>query len=247
MTDLKKLIVSAGTIFILSSFSSVLQKNSRIKDVKASSEQTNKFINAAVNSEVINIVVLPFSYYTGQEDLYQSPFRQFERDLLRNLQHDYKKRNIRFFTEEQAKSEKIHADQFLKISIDQFLPGLPIENVTVEQVSKTISTGTDSRGFPTTQIVRATVSTTERILTAEGEIDIIIADSSGKNLFKDHFLTENVIKVQFVNVKGDSRAMDGSFLGFKKDPGAVSQLEPFLKAVWLDVDRKLKQHFSGND
>lgn len=192
----------------------------------------------------LNIVVLPFGYYMGYENLNQNPFKQFERDVMRNLQHNFKNKELKFFTEAQAKADGIKADQFLKLSVDQFTPGAPMEIVNVEQLSKTIETGRNSQGIPTYSTVRATLTITERTSIAQGDIDVQITDSAGKNLFKDHFVSENTIKTTFYNIKGDSRAMDGSFLGLKKDPGQISQLEPFLKQVSNELDYKLKMYYN---
>ena len=161
---------------------------------------------------------------------------------MRNLQNNFKKKSFKFYTETQAKTDNIKADKFMKLSINQYTPGIPDERVTTQEVYKQIESNAGGRLTITT--VKATVTTTERTLTSAGEIDVVITDTSGKNLFADHFVTENIIKTQFSTYKGDSRAVDGGFLGMKKDPGTVSQLEPFLKRVGLDLDYKLRQYFN---
>ena len=194
---------------------------------------TESIINNESNAEMLNVVVVPFEYYQGSENINQNPLKQFERDVLRNLQNNYKKKPIKFFTEEQAKSEKITAHQFLKLSVDHYNEGIPLDNVTTQEVTKQLANS----------IARATITTTTRTIITTGVVDAIITDSSGKNLYTDNFSVENVIKRQWSKVSGDSRALDNPF-GIVRDPGVISQLEPFLKKASMDLDNKLRKYFN---
>jgi hypothetical protein len=184
-------------------------------------------------TEMVNVVVVPFSYYQGSENINQNPLKQFERDVLRNLQNNYKKRPVKFFTEEQAKSEKITAHQYLKLSVDHYNEGFPLDNVTTQEVTKQLAN----------TIARATVTTTTRTIITTGVVDVIITDSTGKNLYTDNFAVENVIKKQWTKVSGDERALDNNY-GIVRDPGVISQLEPFLKKAGIDLDNKLRKYFN---
>ena len=189
-------------------------------------------------AEMVNVVVVPFSYYRGSENINQNPLKQFERDVMRNLQNNFKKRSIKFYTEEQAKSEKIDAHQFLKLSVDHYNEGMPVDNNTTQEVTKQLGSGTN------TYTVRATITTTTRTIITNGVVDAIITDSTGKKLFTENFAVENVIKNQWSKVTGDSRAVDNPF-GINRDPGTIPQLEPFLKKVSYELDYRLKKHFNN--
>ena len=227
MFKLSCLLITIATISGCSSASLSIQttgENLEIEETKA---------------EMVNVVVVPFSYYWGSENINQNPLKQFERDVMRNLQNNFKKKSIKFYTEEQAKTENISAHQFMKLSVDHYNPGMPVDVQTIAEVAKQVG----SYGG-TTATVRATVTTTVRTIYTTGVVDVIITDSTGKNVYADNFVAENILKNQWSTFVGDSRAVEDPF-GMKKDPGTMSQLEPFLKKVSYELDYRLKKHFNN--
>ncbi len=171
--------------------------------------------NEAYELAVINVVVMPiesnryrFSSYNDFE------IRNFENDLLRQLQFNNSNRFVKFYGSWEAGSNNIQADQLLDFRLSTMDIGRTRDDHSTREVSKEIVV--KETVYRPDSIVKeykkvyAKIRTTRRTMLSEGNLQVNVRDASGRWLWSDNVQANHNWCTEFSTYTGDERALSES-------------------------------------
>lgn len=164
---------------------------------------------------VINVVVMPIESNRYRHSSYNDHgVRNFENDLLRQLQYNNGNRFVRFYSSWDANSQHIQADQFIDFRFRTFDLGRTRDENSTREVSKNIVI--KETVYRPDSIVKeyktvvAKIKTTRRTMISEGNLQINIRDFSGRWLWSDELRGNHNWYTEFATYTGDERALSDS-------------------------------------
>jgi hypothetical protein len=171
--------------------------------------------NEAYENAVVNVVVMPmendryrFSSYNNSE------ISNFENDLLRQLQYNAGNQFVKFYSSWEADSRNIQVDQFVDFRFSTFDLGRTRDERSTREVSKDIVV--KETVYRPDSIVKeykkvfAKITTTNRTMSSEGNLQINIRDASGRRLWSDNVRGNHSWCTEFSTYTGDERALSES-------------------------------------
>ena len=171
--------------------------------------------NEAYELAVINVVVMPmesnhyrFSSYNDFE------MRNFENDLLRQLQFNNSNRFVKFYSSWDANSSNIQPDQFIDFRLSTMDIGRTRDDNSTREVSKEIIV--KETVYRPDSIVKeykkvyAKIRTTKRTMLSEGNLQVNVRDFSGRWLWSDNVQGNHNWSTEFSTYTGDERALSES-------------------------------------
>lgn len=168
--------------------------------------------NEAYQNAIINVVVMPVESnhyrYSSYNDL---EIRNFENDLLRQLQYNTGNQFVKFYSSWDANSRNIQADQFVDFRFSTMNLGRTRDENSSREVSKQIVVKEivyrpDSvvKEYKT---VFAKIKTTKRTMFSEGNLQVNIRDANGRWLWSDDLRGNHNWHTEFSTFTGDERAL----------------------------------------
>lgn len=164
---------------------------------------------------VIIVVVMPiesnryrFSSYNDNE------IRNFENDLLRQLQFNSSNRFVKFYSAWDANSSNIQPDQFIDFRLSTMDIGRTRDDNSTREVSKEIVV--KEIVYRPDSIVKeykkvyAKIRTTRRTMLSEGNLQVNVRDASGRWLWGDNVQGNHNWCTEFSTYTGDERALSES-------------------------------------
>ena len=214
-----------------------------------------KKMDEAYQQAVVNVVVLSMDQnYGGYRYSSSYQIRNFEEDIIRNLRYQLNNDFVQLFSEWDAKSRNIEADEILEMRLGRMEIGRPYDqtqsrNVSKEVVIKEIVYKPDSivKQYGT---VNAQIITTIRTMISEGDLHVFARDNKGRVLWNDIFRGEHRWQTEFATYRGDERALsqsDRSLLN--RNNYNTPREEDILKEVFRDIENdmhyRLRNYYSG--
>jgi hypothetical protein len=174
-------------------------------------------IQDAYDAAVVNVVVLSmndFNRYSSYNYSTNYSARDLDDELLRNLKYSTGNDFVRFYSEWEAKSQDIRADQLVDMRFTNFNRGRAYDNNTVREVSKRIVVKEtvyrpDSIVYEYKD-VKARITTTRRTMLSEGFLQVSVRDNDGRWLWSDNLRGEHNWCTEFSTYTGDERALSES-------------------------------------
>ena len=171
--------------------------------------------NEAYENAVINVVVMPmdgnryrFSSYNNHD------LRNFEDDLLRQLQHNKGNEFVKFYSSWDASSRNIQPDQLVDFRFSTFDIGRTRDERSTREVSKEIVV--KETVYRPDSVVKeykkvfAKITTTKRTLLSQANLQINIRDAGGRWLWSDNIRGDHDWCTEFSTYTGDERALSES-------------------------------------
>jgi len=168
--------------------------------------------NEAYELAVINVAVMPmesnhyrYSSYNDHE------MRNFENDLLRQLQFNNSNRFVKFYSSWDASSRNIQVDQFIDFRFSTLDIGRTRDERSTREVSKDIVV--KETVYRPDSIVKeykkvtAKITTIRRSLLSEGNMQIHVRDINGRWIWTDNVQANHHWCTEFSNYTGDERAL----------------------------------------
>ena len=159
---------------------------------------------------VVNVVVMPiesdryrFSSYNDHE------IRNFENDLLRQLQFNNNNRFVKYYSSWDANANNIQPDQFIDFRVSTMDIGRTRDDNSTREVSKEIVYRPDSVVKEYKKIY-AKIRTTRRTMFSEGNLQVNVRDASGRWLWSDNVQGIHNWCTEFSTYTGDERALSES-------------------------------------
>lgn len=206
---------------------------------------------------ITKIVVLPMTdqYAGGYRYNTDYRFRNFEDDLIRNLRYSANNVFVKFYTEWDARSQKIEPDEVLEMRMGRMIIGQPYEQYSTRNVSKEVVIK-ETIYKPDSVVkqygkVTAQITTTRRTMVSEGDMYVTSRDKQGRILWNDIFRGEHRWQVEFSTYRGDERALsesDKAQLNSRNDlyntPREEEIMEQILRDISYDMQYRVKNYYA---
>jgi tetratricopeptide (TPR) repeat protein len=208
----------------------------------------------AYENAIINVVVMPLETnrfrYSSFNDF---EMRNFENELLRQLQYNTGSQFVKFHSSWDADSRNIQADQFVDFRFSTFNLGRTRDEYSTREVSKQIVVKEivyrpDSivKEYKT---VYAKIKTTKRTMLSEGNLQINIRDASGRWLWSDDLRGNHNWFTEFSTFTGDERALsesDKQLVNRREDhaPRENEIIRCIINEINSNMTGRLRNYFS---
>ena len=171
--------------------------------------------NEAYEMAVINVVVMPMDNYRSSFSSYSDPqFRTFENEILNQLKYNTGNQFVRFYSSWEANNKNIQVDQFVDFRFSTFDIGRTRDERKTREVSKDVVV--KETVYRPDSIVReykkvfAKITTTNRSVISEGNLQVNVRDINGRWLWSDNIRGDHNWCTEFSTFTGDERALSES-------------------------------------
>jgi hypothetical protein len=208
----------------------------------------------AYNAALTKILIVPIQNYGGYNYNSSYQLQQFQNEVMRTLANNMNNDFVRFFSEWDLRNNNIEPDQILEMNLGRIRIGQPYDERNQRQVSKEVVVKEvvykpDSivKQYGT---VRATITTTKRMLLSEGELYLTLKDPKGRILWSDRFTGQHRWQTDFATYTGDERALsesDRSLLNRNNNYNAPREEEimgELYQQIQSDLSYRLRNYFS---
>ena len=202
-------------------------------------------IQEAYDEAVVNVVVLSMSNDFNRYSSYNNNTTYSNSDLddqvLRNLKYNTGNDFVRFYSEWEARSQDVRADQFIDMRFRNFNIGRSHDNNSVREVSKRIVVKEtvyrpDSIVYEYKD-VKARITTTKRTMLSEGFLEINVRDEDGRWLWSDNLRGEHNWYTEFSTYMGDERALsDGDKQLVNRRPAIAPYEDEIFQTIINNID-----------
>ena len=195
----------------------------------------------AYNAAILRIAVITPEQHVGYRYTSNAQ-RQFEGNILRNLQQNINNEFIKFHSTYETSLQPI--DQVMEIYIDRMDIGRAYDEKNTKEVSKevVIKEIVHKKDSVTKEYgkVYAKITTVHRKLKSEGNLIVAMRDMEGRSLWSENVKGIHTWEANMASYTGDERALSDS------DKQLVNQKEPkvpneddILDAIYRELNRDL--------
>ena len=208
----------------------------------------------AYDLALTKVIIAPMQQFGGGYQYSSSHMmQQFQRDIIRTLSYNMNNDFVKFYTEYDARSQDIEADQVMDLNMSRISIGQPYDNKSTREVSrevviKEIVYKPDSvvKQYGT---VKAKITTTKRTLVSQGDLFISLRDTRGLTIWNDRFTGEHRWQSEFVTFTGDERALSDSDKALlNKDnaqpPAEERIMEELFRQIQSDLSHRLRNYYT---
>jgi tetratricopeptide (TPR) repeat protein len=199
-------------------------------------------MNEAYEAAVIHVVVMPIEQYNYSYSSFE--LRNFEDDIVRNLQNQANNGFVKFYSGWNAGS--IEPDQVIEMHFNNLNIGRIQDQRNSKQVSKEVVI--KEIVYHTDSVVKeygrvnATITTVRRTMYSEGNLSLSIRDASGHWLWNDNFRGDHQWATEFATYTGDERALSS------EDKNLVNRREqypPAKEEIVREITRQINSDLSN--
>jgi hypothetical protein len=210
--------------------------------------------NEAFENAVINVMVMPMNNYPYRYSSYNDhEFRNFENDVLRQLQYHTGNRYVRFFNSWDAQSRNLQVDEFIDFRFSTFNLGRVRDENSTREVSKDVVV--KETVYRPDSIVKeykkvfARIITTKRTLRSEGVLLVTIRDADGRRLWSDELRGDHSWQTEFASYTGDERALNESDKALvnrrqQNSPQEDEIMRHIRNEIYNNIAGKLRNYYS---
>lgn len=173
-------------------------------------------IEDAYWAAVFKVVVQPAIINSNTYKLSNQYFQQ----QITNYLATYKGNTfVRFYTEQEARNQKINADQLIELHFDDFVVGQTYVKERVEKLKRDSVIIGENRQGKIYGTVKATYSLFEKQVASSGLLNFAIVDLNTNKLLRNQKLAGTYVwKDNWASFRGDERALDKQQLALTKKP-----------------------------
>jgi hypothetical protein len=211
--------------------------------------------DSAYDAALTKIVVVPLQ--TNMPYGYGSSFQlqRFQDNIMRTLAYNMNQDFVKFYSEWEARSNRIEPDQVMELALGRIYLGQPYDQSSRRQVSKQVVVK-ETVYKPDSVVkeyanVRAWITTTQRTLVSEGELFIVLRDLNNRIVWDDRFTGQHQWQTRFATFTGDQRALSESDLNEINNqqqqrimPREEEVLEELFRQIEQDLQWRLRNYFS---
>lgn len=207
----------------------------------------------AYDRAIVKVVVLPINSYNAYYNNSSYLIRQFQDNILRNLNNRSGSNFIRFFSDPEARRNNIMPDEVLEMRFNNIIIGRPVDYNQKRKVSKevVVKETVYSKDSVVKQYAKVTaqITTTRRTLLSNADLHIISHDAAGAILWQDVVRGEHHWQIEFATYTGDERALSDSDKALLNQPtyGVPSEQDIFselLKQIDANLVNRLRNYFT---
>jgi hypothetical protein len=210
--------------------------------------------DSAYNRAVLKVMLNPIQNLGGYQYGSSYQLQNFQRDIIRTLSYNMNNEFVRFYSENEARSNDITPDQIMELNLSRIIIGQPSDTKTSKEVSKEVvvkeivlKEDSVKKEYAT---VKANITTTKRTLLSQGDLYITVRDTKGRTIWNDRFTGQHKWETQFTSYTGDERALSDS------DKTALNQttnstpptedqiMDELLKQIQNDLSYRLRNYYT---
>lgn len=171
-------------------------------------------MNEAYEYAVTNIVILPMEQQYGYRYSSYNNFQNPDERLLQSLRYNTGNEFLKFYSEWEARSNHVRADQVVDMRLATLNIGRYFDNRTSRQISKEVVV--KEIVYRPDSIVKvygtvyATITTTRRTMRSNAMLQINVRDDEGRWLWSDNINADYNWNTEFASFTGDERALSES-------------------------------------
>jgi len=166
--------------------------------------------NEAYDAALTRVVIMPADDY-GFRYSSSNQLQNFDNDIIRHLQYNTGNEFVKFYSSWDAQRLNIIPDEIVEMHFTQLNLGRIRENYSTREVSKEVVIK-ETVYKPDSVVkeygrVKARITTTQRTLFSEGNLNISIRDKNGRWLSNDNINGSHGWSTEFSSYTGDERAL----------------------------------------
>lgn len=164
---------------------------------------------------VTNVVILPMQERYGfRYSSYNNSYNSLDEQLLRSLQYNSGNDFVRFYSDWDARSQNIRADEVVDMRLATMNIGRYYDSRSTRQVSKEVVIR--EIVYRPDSIVKeygrvyADITTTRRTMNSDAMLQVNVRSGNGNWLWSDNFNANHSWTTEFASFTGDARALSES-------------------------------------
>lgn len=210
--------------------------------------------DSAYDAALTKIVIVPLQ--TNIPYGYSSSFQlqRFQDNIMRTLTYNMNQDFVKFYSEWEARSNRIEPDQIMELALGRIYLGQPYDRSSRREVTKRVVVK-ETVYKPDSVVkeyatVRAWISSTQRTLVSEGELFITLRDLNNRIIWDDRFTGQHQWQTRFATFTGDQRALSESDWNEVNQqqqqivPREEEVLEELFRQIEQDLQWRLRNYFS---
>jgi tetratricopeptide (TPR) repeat protein len=197
------------------SFRNAYQEFQAAQRFKPGNIEVLQKMNEAYEYAVTNVVILPMEQQYGfRYSSFDNSYRNFDEQLLRNLQYNTGSEFVKFYSDWDARSRNIRADQVVDMRLTTLNIGRYYDEHSRRQVSKEVVI--KEIVYRPDSVVKvygkvyAEIITTRRNMHSDAMMQVNVRDASGGWLWSDNVNSDYNRTTEFASYTGDERALSES-------------------------------------
>jgi hypothetical protein len=207
--------------------------------------------NEAYEAALTRVVIMP----ADDNDLRYSSYNYQTSDdeLIRNLQYNTGNEFVKFYSSWDAQRLNIVPDEIVEMHFTQLNLGRIRENYSSREVSKEVVIK-ETVYKPDSVVkeyarVKAKITTTQRTLFSEGNLNVSIRDNNGRWLWNDNITGNHGWTTEFSTYTGDERALsdeDKKLVNRQKEnpPHESEIIRCIQENIYNDFVNRLRNYYS---
>jgi hypothetical protein len=170
-----------------------------------------QMINEAYNAALTVVAIVPINNYGFQYASYNYQLQNFDNDIVRVLQYNTGNEFVKFYSTWETQRLNIVPDEIVEMHFTQINIGSVKDNYSTREILKDVVVK-ETVYKPDSVIkqyakVKANITTTQRIMSSQGNLSINIRDKNGKWLWSDNIVGNSSWSTAFSSYTGDERAL----------------------------------------
>lgn len=210
-------------------------------------------MNEAYDYAVTNIVILPMEQQYGYRYSSYNNFQSPDERLLQNLKYNTGNEFLKFYSEWEARSNHVRADQVVDMRLATLNIGRYFDNRSSRQVSKEVVI--KEIVYRPDSIVKeygkvyATITTTRRTMRSDAMLQINVRDGEGRWLWSDNINADYNWNTEFASFTGDERALsdnDKQLINRRQEqlPHEEEIIRCLMEEINNNASYRIKNYFS---
>jgi len=210
-------------------------------------------LNQAYNAALTVVVIVPANDYGFSYSSYNYQLRNYENDIIRNLQNNSGNEFVKFYSSQEAQRLNMIPDEIVETHFTQINIGRTKDNYTTREVSKDVVVK-EIVYKPDSVVkqyakVKARISTTQRTMYSEGDISVLIHDNNGRAIWTGNVIGSESWSTEFSSYTGDERALsddDKKLLNKTRDnpPREEEIISCIKESIYSDFISRLRNYYS---
>lgn len=209
--------------------------------------------NEAYNAALTRVIIVPANDYGFSYSSYNYQLQNYENDIIGNLQNNSGNEFVKFYSSAQAERLNIIPDEIVETHFTQINIGRIKDNYSNHEIEKDVVVK-ETVYKPDSVVkqyakVKAKITTTQRTLYSEGDLNVVIHDNTGRVIWTDNVIGSESWSTEFSSYTGDDRALnddDKKILNKKRDnPPRDEEIISCLKdSIYKDFISRLRNYYS---
>ncbi len=209
--------------------------------------------NEAYEYAVTNIVILPMEQQYGYRYSSYNNNQRLDERLLQNLRYNTGNEFLKYYSEWEARSNHIRADQVVDMRLTTLNLGRYFDNRSSRQVSKEVVI--KEIVYRPDSIVKvygkvyADIITTRRTMRSDAMLQINVRDGNGNWMWNDNVYANHNWETEFATFSGDERALsesDKQHINRRQNqfPGENEIIRCLIEEISNSVSYRIRNYFS---